>query len=163
SLVSRASQESRTMLQQVQPQETEVVAKAKRRTFTAQYKREIVRQAPQGIGAGIGAAGIGGNRCSWESVLVGIGASWESVPWESVPAAIGALLQSVPPCCNRCHPPGLPENCRNHRYCRAAGAIVGQPAGHSRRAVTARASPASAGTLARRSPRSTSHPRRATD
>ena len=33
------------MLQEVQPQETEVVAKAKRRTFTAKYKREIVRQA----------------------------------------------------------------------------------------------------------------------
>lgn len=33
------------MLQQADPQETEVVAKAKRRTFTAKYKREIVRQA----------------------------------------------------------------------------------------------------------------------
>ena len=33
------------MLNGVQPQETEVVAKAKRRTFTAKYKREIVRQA----------------------------------------------------------------------------------------------------------------------
>ena len=33
------------MLQQAEPQETEVVAKAKRRTFTAKYKREIVRQA----------------------------------------------------------------------------------------------------------------------
>ena len=33
------------MLQGVQPQETEVVSKAKRRSFTAQYKREIVRQA----------------------------------------------------------------------------------------------------------------------
>lgn len=33
------------MSQQAQPQETEVVAKAKRRTFTAKYKREIVRQA----------------------------------------------------------------------------------------------------------------------
>ena len=33
------------MLQEVQPQETEVVAKAKRRTFTAKYKRDIVRQA----------------------------------------------------------------------------------------------------------------------
>ena len=33
------------MLREVQPQETEVVAKAKRRTFTAKYKREIVRQA----------------------------------------------------------------------------------------------------------------------
>lgn len=29
----------------VQPQETEVVAKAKRRTFTAEYKREIIRKA----------------------------------------------------------------------------------------------------------------------
>lgn len=33
------------MLQQVEAQETEVVAKAKRRTFTAKYKREIVRKA----------------------------------------------------------------------------------------------------------------------
>lgn len=33
------------MLNGVQPQETEVVAKAKRRTFTAKYKREIVRHA----------------------------------------------------------------------------------------------------------------------
>ena len=33
------------MLQRTEPQETEVVAKAKRRTFTAKYKREIVRQA----------------------------------------------------------------------------------------------------------------------
>jgi transposase len=33
------------MLNGVQPQETEVVAKAKRRTFTAKYKREIVRLA----------------------------------------------------------------------------------------------------------------------
>lgn len=33
------------MLNGAQPQETEVVAKAKRRTFTAKYKREIVRQA----------------------------------------------------------------------------------------------------------------------
>ena len=32
-------------MQGVQPQETEVVAKAKRRSFTAKYKREIVRQA----------------------------------------------------------------------------------------------------------------------
>src|SRR5437660_4229280 len=43
--MSRASQESRIMLNGVQPQETEVVARAKRRTFTAKYKREIVRQA----------------------------------------------------------------------------------------------------------------------
>jgi transposase len=33
------------MLQQIDPQETEVVAKAKRRSFTAKYKREIVRKA----------------------------------------------------------------------------------------------------------------------
>jgi transposase-like protein len=33
------------MLNGVQPQETEVVAKAKRRTFTAKYKRKIVREA----------------------------------------------------------------------------------------------------------------------
>ena len=33
------------MLQQAEPQETEVVAKAKRRSFTAKYKREIVRRA----------------------------------------------------------------------------------------------------------------------
>ena len=33
------------MLNGVQPQETEVVAKAKRRMFTAKYKREIVRRA----------------------------------------------------------------------------------------------------------------------
>jgi transposase-like protein len=33
------------MLQQSDPQETEVVAKAKRRSFTAKYKREIVRKA----------------------------------------------------------------------------------------------------------------------
>ena len=33
------------MLQQVERQETEVVAKAKRRSFTAKYKREIVRKA----------------------------------------------------------------------------------------------------------------------
>lgn len=33
------------MLQQVEPQETEVVAKAKRRSFTAKYKCEIVRKA----------------------------------------------------------------------------------------------------------------------
>ena len=44
------------MLQEVQRQETEVVAKAKRRTFTAKYKREMVRQAdactePGAIGA----------------------------------------------------------------------------------------------------------------
>ena len=44
------------MLHQVEPQETEVVAKAKRRRFTAKYKREIVRkadacQAPGEIGA----------------------------------------------------------------------------------------------------------------
>ena len=32
------------MLPRVEPQETEVVGKAKRRTFTAKYKREIVRQ-----------------------------------------------------------------------------------------------------------------------
>ena len=33
------------MLNGVQPQETEVVAKAKRRSFTAKYKRKIVREA----------------------------------------------------------------------------------------------------------------------
>ena len=33
------------MLQQVERQETEVVPKAKRRTFTAKYKHEIVRKA----------------------------------------------------------------------------------------------------------------------
>lgn len=33
------------MLNGVQPQETEVVAKAKRRSFTAKYKRQIVREA----------------------------------------------------------------------------------------------------------------------
>lgn len=33
------------MLNGVPPQETEVVAKAKRRSFTAQYKRTIVREA----------------------------------------------------------------------------------------------------------------------
>lgn len=33
------------MLNRVQPQETEVVAKAKRRSFTAKYKRKIVREA----------------------------------------------------------------------------------------------------------------------
>jgi transposase-like protein len=33
------------MLQQIEAQETEVVAKAKRRSFTAKYKREIVRKA----------------------------------------------------------------------------------------------------------------------
>lgn len=33
------------MLPPVQPQETEVVAKANRRSFTAKYRREIVRQA----------------------------------------------------------------------------------------------------------------------
>ena len=44
------------MLNGVAPQETEVVAKAKRRTFTAEYKRDIVGQADAckdtgGIGA----------------------------------------------------------------------------------------------------------------
>jgi transposase-like protein len=44
------------MLQPVQPKETEVVAKAKRRTFSAKFKRELVRQAdackePGDIGA----------------------------------------------------------------------------------------------------------------
>ena len=38
----------------VQTQETEVVAKAKRRKFTAQYKREIVRQAAAGAVQGAG-------------------------------------------------------------------------------------------------------------
>ena len=33
------------MLQEVKSQETEVVAKAKRRTFTAKYKHEVVQQA----------------------------------------------------------------------------------------------------------------------
>ena len=33
------------MLQRVEAQETEVMPKAKRRTFTAKYKREIVREA----------------------------------------------------------------------------------------------------------------------
>jgi transposase-like protein len=33
------------MLNEVPPQETEVVAKAKRRSFTATYKRDIIRQA----------------------------------------------------------------------------------------------------------------------
>jgi transposase-like protein len=33
------------MLNGVQPQETEVVAKAKRRSFTVKYKRKIVREA----------------------------------------------------------------------------------------------------------------------
>jgi transposase len=33
------------MLNGVQPQETEVVAKAKRRSFTAKYKRDIIRRA----------------------------------------------------------------------------------------------------------------------
>ena len=33
------------MLNGVEPKETEVVAKAKRRRFTAEYKRDIVRQA----------------------------------------------------------------------------------------------------------------------
>ena len=33
------------MLQRVERQETEVMPKAKRRTFTAKYKREIVREA----------------------------------------------------------------------------------------------------------------------
>src|SRR5690242_15807807 len=44
------------MLNGVEPQETEVVAKAKRRSFTAEYKRDIVRRAdactePGAIGA----------------------------------------------------------------------------------------------------------------
>jgi transposase-like protein len=40
------------MLQGVEPQETEVVAKAKRRSFTAAYKRDIVRQADACKGPG---------------------------------------------------------------------------------------------------------------
>ena len=40
------------MLQGAEAQETEVVAKAKRRRFTAQYKRDIVRQADACKGPG---------------------------------------------------------------------------------------------------------------
>ena len=54
--MSRASEGSWIMVNGIEPQETEVVAKAKRRSFTAEFKRDIVRQAdactePGAIGA----------------------------------------------------------------------------------------------------------------